>query len=499
METKFMSKYHIIQKSVVIITFTVLSYLVFSLSTFALTIDKGFVPYQVLQANTEDKNFPIEVSGTCANDGKVEMRVVELAYEVLSWKEVGSAENGQWKATITDIPVGGPYTVEFQIKDAGGEVKEKTSVNDVLVGDLWILAGQSNMYGVGNLENVTEPHPLVHLYSMSYQWRIAKEPIHILAESPDPVHYTRVLKSEDEREQRIKEAVNGRKGAGLGLPFAVEMVKRTGRPIGLIASAHGGTSMEQWSPDLKDKGGESLYGSMYKQVQSAGGKVRGVLWYQGESDAGKDPQPLYKERMRKLVQAFRNDFGSDLPFYYVQIGRFVVENPDPTYWNKIQNDQLELEKELAPGGMVASIDLSLDDLIHAGTEGLKTLGYRLANLVERDLFGGKVLSGPRVEKVERLNSPYGPQVKVTFSNVNGRLKSAGKPSGFSISTAEDGPNVPCIYKITFPENEPNAVILWITKMPEKAFLWYGRGFDPYCNIVDEANMAMPVFGPIPIP
>ncbi len=469
------------------------------ISSFAITIEKGLAHYQVLQANPEDKSFPVEVSGTCADTGKVERRIVGLAYEIEPWTEVGSAENGQWKATLKDIPLGGPYTIEFQIRDVNGKVKEKTIVNDVLVGDIWILAGQSNMYGVGNLEDVTEPHPLVHLYSMAYQWRIAKEPIHVLAESPDPVHYSRVLKSEEERFQRIKEAINGQKGAGLGLPFAVEMIKRTGRPIGLIASAHGGTSMEQWNPDLKDKGGESLYGSMYKQVQSAGGKVRGVLWYQGESDASKDPQPLYKERMRKLVQAFRNDFGADLPFYYVQIGRFVLENPDATYWNKLQNDQLELEKELAPGGMVVSIDLELDDLIHAGTEGLKILGYRLANRVERDMFGGKITSGPRVEKVERISSPYGPQVKITFSGVNGKLISAGKPSGFTISTAEEAPILPCIYKITLPENEPNAVILWITKMPEQAFLWYGRGFDPYCNIVDEAQMAIPVFGPISIP
>jgi len=488
------------KKYVSSIAISIVLFAMLCFSSFSLTVSNGLVNYQVLQANAEDKNFPVEVSGTCSNDGKVEMRVVGLAYEIAPWKEVGAAQNNQWKATLTDIPLGGPYTIEFQIKDTSGEIKEGASIHDVLVGDVWILAGQSNMQGNGNMENVTEPHPLVHLYSMGYQWRIAKEPLHLLQESPDPVHYTRVMKSEEERAQKIKEGINAKKGAGLGLPFAIEMVKRTGRPIGLIASAHGGTSMTQWDPSLKDQGGESLYGSMYKQVQSAGGKVRGVLWYQGESDASKDPQPLYKERMRKLVESFRKDFGNpQLPFYYVQIGRFVLENPDATYWNKLQNDQLELEKELAPGGMVPAIDLSIDDLIHAGTDGLQILGYRLANLVERDLFGGKILAGPRVEKIERLSSPYGPQVKVTFSGVNGKLKSDGRPSGFSISTAEDAPILPCIYKITFLENEPNAVILWITKMPEQAFLWYGRGFDPYCNIVDEANMAVPVFGPIPIP
>ncbi|HOL21126.1 MAG TPA: sialate O-acetylesterase [Candidatus Hydrogenedens sp.] len=470
------------------------------LYSFTLTLDNGLTHYQVLQAGVDDKNLPVEVSGTCSGKGTIEVQVTGIGYVIIPWKAIGSTDGSGWKAVLNDIPVGGPYRVDFQVKNDAGEVTESTSILDILVGDLWIMAGQSNMYGVGNLVDTEEPHPLVHLYSMAYKWRIAKDPLHVLAESPDPVHYGRLKATEEERPKKIYEAYTATKGAGLGLPFALEMVRRTGRPIGLIASAHGGTSMTEWDPSLRDKGGESLYGSMYKQVQAVGGKVRGVLWYQGESDAGKDPQPLYKERMQKLVEAIRKDFADpQLPFYYVQIGRFVNENPDPTFWNKLQNDQLELEKELQPGGMVASIDLSLDDLIHAGTQGLKILGYRLANLVERDLFKGKVVSGPRPEKVERLNSPYGPQIKVTFSNVNGKLLSAGRPSGFTISSAPDAPNLPVIYKITFPDDEPDAVILWLTKMPEQAFLWYGRGFDPYCNIIDEANMAVPVFGPIQIP
>jgi len=474
--------------------------LLLSVSSFAyaLKVESGLADYQVIQAKEDDTNYPVEVSGSCSSEGSVEVRVMGMAYEILPWKEIAKTQGGKWNGIVDGIPVGGPYRIDFRLRNQNGEEVESASVYEVLVGDLWILAGQSNMQGVGNLSNACDPHPLVHVYSMAYKWRIAKDPLHVLVESPDVVHCGNV--TEEERPIKVKQAYTGLKGAGLGLPFAIEMVKRTGRPVGLIASAHGGTSMTQWDPGLRDKGGESLYGSMYKQVMSAGGKVKGVLWYQGESDASKDPQPLYKDRMRKLVSAMRKDFGNpSLPFYYVQIGRFVTEGTDPTYWNKLQNDQLELEKELSPGGMVASIDLALDDLIHIGTDGLKVLGYRLANLVQKDLHSGKCDIGPRPDKVERIKSPYGPQVKVTFSNVNGKLTSVGRPSGFSISSSPDGPNLPVIYKITFSEEEPNVVSLWITKMPEQAFLWYGRGFDPYCNIVDEANMAVPVFGPIQIP
>lgn len=465
----------------------------------ALTVEEGLTHYQVVQANEEDKNYPIHVKGKCNAEGTIEMRVMSHAYELIPWREIGTCQGTTWEGQVSDIPVGGPYRIEFRIRSGSGEIKESLTIYEVLVGDVWILAGQSNMYGVGNMENTEIPNALVHVYSMGYRWQVAKEPLHLLEESPDTVHCK--ITDEQEKSRKIVEGYTRKKGAGLGLPFAVEMVKRTGRPVGLIASAHGGTSMTQWDPALKEKGGESLYGSMFKQVMSAtNGRIKGVLWYQGESDANKDAQPYYKERMRKLVQAFRTDFQQpNFPFYYVQIGRFVVENNDSTYWDLLQHDQVELEPELAPGGMVSSIDLELDDLIHIGTEGLKTLGYRLANLVERDFFGGTCQAGPRISQIERAQGPYGPHIKVKLTGVNGRLRISGRVAGFSISGDPQSPNLAIIYDQTVSTEEPNTIILWLTKMPEQAYLWYGRGFDPYCNVVDESNMALPACGPLPIP
>src|SRR6202023_1447306 len=90
--------------------------------------------------------------------------------------------------------------------------------------------------------------------------------------------------------------INRKKGSGLGLPFAVEMVARTGIPVGLVPCAHGGTSMDQWSPALKDREGDSLYGSMYRRFVAVGGRVRGVLWYQGESDASAKAAPEFEQK-----------------------------------------------------------------------------------------------------------------------------------------------------------------------------------------------------------
>ena len=139
---------------------------------------------------------------------------------------------------------------------AGGST---TVVGDVLVGDLWVLAGQSNMEGVGDLVDVQKPDPLVHSFDQLDAWGVAREPLHNLPGAVDRVHWRKNKQGEPERytgEALAKFNETRKKGAGLGLPFAVEMVRRTGVPVGLVPCAHGGTSMDQWSPELKDKGGD---------------------------------------------------------------------------------------------------------------------------------------------------------------------------------------------------------------------------------------------------
>ena len=195
---------------------------------------------------------------------------------------------------------------------------------------------------------------------MDGKWAQAEEPLHWLVDSPDPVHSgdpkTRAERSAEEHKTRTK-------GAGLGLPFAVAMVEQTGVPIGLVACAHGGTSMEQWNPAKKGEGGNSLYGSMLRQVQLAGGKVKGVLWYQGESDAiGGEAWKVYPKVFADFIAAVRSDFGQpELPFYYVQIGRFVTGG-DPKGWNAVQDAQRRLPERVPNTAVVSVIDLELDDV-----------------------------------------------------------------------------------------------------------------------------------------
>ena len=211
------------------------------------------------------------------------------------------------------VPCGGPYRLEVRLQGAESTV----SIANLLVGDLWVLAGQSNMEGHGDLIDVQQPSPQVHSFDMADRWGVAEEPLHTLVNAADPVHWPLNAQSQPERltgERLENYVVNRKKGAGLGLPFAVEMVQAHRNPDridSLRSRRHLHGAMES---RLKDREGESLYGSMYRRVQAVGGQVKGVLWYQGESDANPTAAPQFLAKFEALVKAMRADFNQpDLP------------------------------------------------------------------------------------------------------------------------------------------------------------------------------------------
>lgn len=370
------------------------------------------------------------------------------------------------------LPAGGPH-------EAGG-------AKNILAGDLWVLAGQSNMEGVGDLDDVEPPHPLVHSFQSRESWALAEEPLHWLGESPRPVHH--IISG-----QPVPAAIPPRdparaKGAGLGLTFAKAMVDRTGVPVGLIPAAHGGTSMQQWDPARKGQGGHSLYGATLERVKAIGGRVAGILWYQGESDANPADAALYQARMTALVQSFRADLNSpDLPFLFVQLGPFITD-PDPGLvagWNQVREFQRLLLGTLPNVGMVSAIDCGLDDGIHIDTAGLKTLGRRLAAVAS-----GRPTPALRSAAFE----PEHGRLRVSFDHVQGALQSEGRPNGFTLRDSS-GTELPLIYKTAL--DGPDA-LLKITDpaLLPGASLWYGYGLAPYCNLTDAAGAAVPAFGPV---
>lgn len=472
-------------------TMAVLFALTLPLAAQSLQVLSGAADYQVFQRGPGNAaTIRLQGSASGAAGKPVEARLVAAGLPLagFDWQAVGKVSGAVWTAELANVPTGGPYTL--QLRAAGSSAI--TEVSNLLVGDLWILAGQSNMEGNGNLADLPLPSSRVNSLDMTDVWVTAEEPLHRLPDSTDRVHWRRNAQGQPERlqgEALAKWIANRKKGAGPGLPFALEMVRRTGVPVGLIPCAHGGTSMAQWDPALKGQGGDSLYGGMIRRFQLAGGRVKGILWYQGESDANEKAGPVFAQKFKEFIQAVRADFGQpDLPFLYVQIGRHVA-SASATWWNRVQDDQLKVESQLPNVFMTGCADCELDDGIHVGTDDQRLLGRRLANLAE-----GRLRRGPRPVAARVKGSV----IEVEFAEVNGRLIHAGRLNGFSIHDAS-GNAVPMIYRQRVSRANPHVVeLLFGGKLPEGAVLHYGAGRDPYVNLRDEAGMPAPVFGPMPL-
>ena len=393
-------------------------------------------------------------------------------YQVLQRDADGNARVTLHTGETVELSTGGPYEV-------GG-------AKNVFVGDLWVLAGQSNMEGVGDLINVETPHPLVHSFQSREQWLPAEEPLHWLGESPRPIHHT--IWGLTMPETPAPRDAGRAKGAGLGLTFAKTLAEATGVPIGLIPSAHGGTSMQQWEPSRKELGGDSLYGATLLRVQANGGKVAGILWYQGESDANPADALVYERRMTELVQAFRTDFGQPaLPFYLVQLGGFVTPADRNLIdsWNSVREFQRTFASALPALALVSAIDCGLDDGIHIDTDGLKSLGKRLAAVALG--HPAPMLRAVSYEAVRH-------RIRVSFDGIQGALTALGRPAGFSLRDPS-GVEVPLIYKVVLDGAE---AILKLNEDPSPLglHLWYGYGLAPYCNITDATSASVPAFGPV---
>jgi len=115
---------------------------------------------------------------------------------------------------------------------------------------------------------------------------------------------------------------------------------------------HGGTSMAQWSPPLRNKGGASLYGAMMRRYEKLGQPIAGLLWYQGESDANREAASVYTQ---KMIERFDSPMGRHI--YSRRMG--TVE---PVFAN-IRN-ALKLDRFTLRGKKKVNIQWNLFCMVH---------------------------------------------------------------------------------------------------------------------------------------
>lgn len=406
-------------------------------------------------------------------------------------RELGSCQaDGSFSVCLTGVPTGGPYALILRVGD------ERARFDDILVGDVWMLAGQSNMQGVGPLNEAPEPDPMVRSFGMDDRWGVAAEPLHDLRIAAAEIHWT----LQGGRQAVDPKAPPRVKGVGPGLFFGKEMRERTGVPQGLIASAHGGTTMEQWDPRRRDEGGNSLYGAMYHRFLLNGSSIAGLLWYQGCSDATPEKSARYREANREFFRAFRRDFGGDdLPIVMVQLGRTCNPgNPvGDLCWSRIREIQRTLPGEFKHFLTVPAIDLECSDSIHLSGRGHKILARRMAEAVQT-LRGARELPPPiELDHIESRKIDAYSEIEITvfFRNVAGALSAdGGLPLGFSLHLCDNArqPWTPP-FRVRL---EGDRAVVSAEVGNAAAMIAWGYGCAPSVNIHDAAGRSIPAFGPL---
>jgi hypothetical protein len=133
--------------------------------------------------------------------------------------------------------------------------------------------------------------------------------------------------------------------------------------IGLIPAAVGSTSLDEWSPDGK------LYADAVRRTKAAmaSGRLRGILWHQGESDSGMEEKAKnYRERWAQMIQALRKDLGApNVPVLVGELGEFLyTREKDPSPFARMVNEQLAT----IPLGIPNTAFVSSAGLLHKGDQ-----------------------------------------------------------------------------------------------------------------------------------
>jgi len=360
---------------------------------------------------------------------------------------------GPFEGRIGGLPPGGPFEVTFE----GG-----TTVGPLYVGDLWLLGGQSNMEGMGDLADGPQPHPLVHRFSLSRRWGLAQEPLHAGDSHPTA------------------------KGVGPGLWFARQRAVETGIPQGLICTARGGTSLTEWSP------GQTLYQAMAQSLRQIDQPLAGVLWYQGCNDTNPHDADCYDDKMVALVAAVRTLQNQPrLPWLMAQIGRVVGRQDDTLSWNRIQDLQRRLPDRVADLAVVGTVDLELDDWIHLSARAQQTLGHRFAVLARRLVDHDRAsLPGPAPRQAWwDPTDPGGPAVRIRFDHVVGGW-TPGPVLGFGLEDAQ-GRALPLVCRARV---EGSDVVLRLTSDELGGLtVAYAQGCAPAATLTDGRNFGLPSF------
>ena len=434
-----------------------------------------------------------------------------VTVEFFGQKKTTTAKDGKWELTLKSVrTAGGPFPLVVSGKN-------RIEFKDILVGDVWVCSGQSNMEF--NLKN-----------SFQSEADVAK--------SANPnlrLFMVRNTRADDPKDDVVVQqpwgAASPETTAGfsaVGYFFGRALNEKLGIPIGLISADWGGTPAEAWTPEPSLAKSATLkpildnyatartrFEDQLKKWQEAVEKakadgtrapnrpnlwryselynamiaplirfpIKGAIWYQGESNASRAMQ--YRELFPTMIDSWREQWGiKDFPFLLVQLAPFQGSGSAKLEYAELREAQLLSTQRLKNVGMAVITDVGEEKDIHPKKK--QPVGERLALLARKIAYGEKklVALGPTVKSIHYDQG----KATVTFDNAGGGLVAGqevegGKLTGFAVA-GEDGKFYPA--QATIEGNE--RVVLVAAEVAQPKAVRYGFLNFPVVNLWNKEGL-----------
>ncbi|WP_437184944.1 sialate O-acetylesterase [Planctomicrobium sp. SH668] len=389
---------------------------------------------------------------------------------VWGWADAGEEVTVSFrgKSATTTANADGKWEVELPAMGAEKSpnslvVKGKNTITleDVLVGDVWLGSGQSNMEWTIAISGEPEKtaaganHPNVRLFQIpKVESQEPNEDVNAKWMTCTPehaLHFSAVL-----------------------YHFGARLNKDLDIPIGLINSSWGGSPIEPWT--IKDGKAGGMYNAMIAPVTKF--PIKGVIWYQGETNAMQKNGLAYFDKKVDLISGWRKAWNNELPFYFVQIAPLdgAYEGDDlPRLW------EAQVKSLSIPGtGMAVTTDIG--DLSDIHPKNKYEVGNRLARWALTKTYGkeGIVYSGPLFKSV----TFDGNKAIIEFAHTAEGLKSRdGKPLNEFKIAGEDGKFFDAVAEI-----DGHKVIVSSSEVSDPTQVQFGwhRACDP--NLMNTAGL-----------
>jgi sialate O-acetylesterase len=428
-------------------------------------------------------------------------------------KSTTADEEGRWGVFLSPGEAGGP----FQLSVKGANTIE---LNDILVGDVWVASGQSNMeFAMTSLANAqTEiaaaQYPKIRIFLVKHE----------------PADYP--LENVESKGWAACTPETVADSSAVAYFFARNLQQKVGVPIGLIESSWGGTAAEswtslhsltadaslmpvfsarskmvdtqstrvlnqqreerafqkalaqakadgtplpgrQWHPDFAAWAPAALFNGMIAPLTPFA--IRGVIWYQGEANASPERASLYAHLFQTMIRDWRNAWGEgDFPFLFVQIANWNTEPGE--LWPEVRNAQ---RQALALRNTAMAVTIDIGDPIDIHPKNKQDVGLRLSLAARAITYGEKIeWSGPLYRQV----TPEEHALRVWFDHANGLMAKGAELTGFELAGA-DGK-----YSAAEAKIEGTSVVVSSAAVPTPVSVRYGWAANPNCNLFNKEGL-----------